>query len=115
MLSLVGATFSPQFHGLGTGRADSGLHGISDQVKLLVASIQYGVRYSEDFRLNSPIAFMNRLVNEGQAGNARPIGRDYILVEKSEGVAAIDHNGIRCRRKEPPLTEAIMVKQWRNA
>jgi hypothetical protein len=41
-------TFSPQFHGLRTGRADNELVGISDQVKLLVASIQYGVRYSED-------------------------------------------------------------------
>lgn len=90
-------TFSPQFHGLGTGRADSGLHGISDQVKLLVASIQYGVRYSEDFRLNSPIAFMNRLVNEGKAGDASPIGRDYILVEKFGILRTVPTNGDRYR------------------
>jgi len=90
-------TFSPQFHGLGTGRTDSGLHGISDQVKLLVASIQYGVRYSEDFRLNSPIAFMNRLVNEGQAGNATPIGRDYILVEKFGILRTVPTSGNRHR------------------
>lgn len=90
-------TFSPQFNGLGTGRENLDLAGISDQVKLLIASIQYGVRYSEDFRLNSPLAFMNRLVNAGTAGNATPIGRDYVLVEKHGILRTVATTGDRAR------------------
>lgn len=76
--------FSPQFHGLNTGRPNPGLEGISDQVKILVASIQYGMRFS-DWTLHSPVAFLTAMVNNGTAGGingATPIGRDYVLVEK---------------------------------
>ncbi|MFD6694202.1 hypothetical protein ACIBSS_22625 [Micromonospora aurantiaca] len=90
-------TFSPQFDGLGAGRATTELAGISDQVKLLVASIQYGVRYSEDFRLDAPLAFMNKLVNTGEAGDATPIGRDYILVEKYGILRTVPTTGSRAR------------------
>ncbi|GAB3852177.1 hypothetical protein ACFPIJ_54035 [Dactylosporangium cerinum] len=90
-------TFSAQFDGLGAGRVNPELAGISDQVKLLVASIQYGVRYSEDFRLDAPLAFMNKLVNTGTAGNATPIGRDYILVEKYGILRTVPTTGSRAR------------------
>lgn len=90
-------TFSPQFHGLGTGRVNLELAGISDQVKVLIASIQYGVRYSEDFRLNAPLAFMNKLVNSGTAGDATPIGRDYVLVEKYGILRTVPTTGDRAR------------------
>ncbi len=90
-------TFSPQFHGLRAGPADNQLMGISDQVKILVASIQYGVRYSEDFRLSAPLAFMNKLVNTGTAGNATPIGRDYVLVEKYGILRTVPTTGNRAR------------------
>lgn len=90
-------TFSPQFHGLGAGPVNHQLIGISDQVKVLVASIQYGVRYSEDFRLSAPLAFMNKLVNTGTAGNATPIGRDYVLVEKYGILRTVPTTGNRAR------------------
>lgn len=90
-------TFSPQFDGLGAGRVDFELAGISDHVKLLIASIQYGVRYSEDFRINSPLAFMNKLVDTGTAGNATPIGRDYILIEKYGILRTVPTTGNRAR------------------
>lgn len=51
-------------------------------MKLFVASIEYGIRYSEDFRLNRPIRFLEKLVDTGTAGDATPIGRDYILLER---------------------------------
>ena len=47
-------TFSPFFYGYKAGPAPADLLDTSDQVKLFVASIQYGARYSEDFRLHSP-------------------------------------------------------------
>jgi hypothetical protein len=40
---------------------------------------------------------MNRLVNEGQAGNATPIGRDYILVEKFGILRTVPTSGDRHR------------------
>lgn len=52
----------------------------SEQVKLFIASITYGVHYSEDFRLHSPIRFVEKLVNTGEAGSAKPILRDYVLL-----------------------------------
>jgi hypothetical protein len=70
---------------------------ISDQVKLFVASIEYGVRYSEDFRLERPIAFVNRLLSEGTAGNATPVGRDYILLERQGIVTTEPTSGTKAR------------------
>ena len=90
-------TFSPQFHGLGVGPADSQLLGISDQVKLLIASMQYGMRYSEDFKLFSPLAFLNRLADHGTAGDATPIGRDYVLVEKFGILRTVPTSGTKHR------------------
>jgi hypothetical protein len=82
-------TFSPHFYGYRAGPADAGLLDTSDQVKLFVASIQYGIGYSEDFKLNRPIAFLNKLLNTGTAGDATPIMRDYVLVER-QGILAVE-------------------------
>jgi hypothetical protein len=82
-------TFSPLFYGYRAGPAPADLLDTSDQVKLFVASIQYGVRYSEDFRLHSPIRFLDRLLREGVAGDATPIVRDYVLVER-QGILAVE-------------------------
>ena len=82
-------TFAPLFHGYQAGPADIALLDTSDQVKLFVASIQYGVRYSEDFKLHSPILFLEHLLRNGVAGNATPIRRDYILVER-QGILAVE-------------------------
>jgi hypothetical protein len=82
-------TFAPLFHGYQAGPADVALLDTSDQVKLFVASIQYGARYSEDFKLHSPIRFLERLLRDGVAGNATPIRSDYILVER-QGILAVE-------------------------
>jgi hypothetical protein len=82
-------TFSPHFYGYRAGPAEAGLLDTSDQVKLFVASIQFGIGYSEDFRLNRPIAFLNKLLNTGSAGDATPIMRDYVLVER-QGILAVE-------------------------
>jgi hypothetical protein len=81
--------FSPHFHGYRAGPQVASIDDYSDQVKLFVASITYGVNYSEDFRLHSPIAFVEKLVSQGEAGNARPILRDYILLEK-QGILGVE-------------------------
>lgn len=82
-------TFAPLFYGYRAGPADVDLLDTSDQVKLFVASIQYGTRYSEDFKLHSPIEFLERLLRDGVAGNATPIRRDYVLVER-QGILAVE-------------------------
>lgn len=82
-------TFAPLFYGYQAGPADVALLDTSDQVKLFVASIQYGTRYSEDFRLRNPILFLERLLRDGIAGDATPIRRDYTLVER-QGILAVE-------------------------
>lgn len=82
-------TFSPLFQGYRAGPADTALLDTSDQVKLFVASIRYGTRYSEDFKLSSPIRFLEKLLRDGTAGDATPIMRDYILVER-QGILAVE-------------------------
>lgn len=82
-------TFAPLFYGYQTGPADVSLLDTSDQVKLFVASIQYGTQYSEDFKLHSPILFLDSLLRKGVAGNATPIRRDYTLVER-QGILAVE-------------------------
>jgi hypothetical protein len=81
--------FSPQFYGFQAGPASPLLIDTADQVKLMVASMEYGLRYSEDFRLRNPIAFLDKLLHTGSAGDATPIGRDYVLLEK-QGIVSTE-------------------------
>src|ERR1700719_2500418 len=81
-------TFSPHFYGYRAGASNDELLDTSDQVKLFVASIQYGVGYSQDFKLHSPIRFLEKLLDTGTAGDATPIMRDYMLVER-QGILAV--------------------------
>ena len=90
-------TFSPNVYGFRARPQHLDALDISDQVKLFVASIEYGVRYSEDFRLDRPIAFVNRLLNDGTAGNATPVGRDYILLERQGIVTTEQTSGTKAR------------------
>lgn len=83
--------FSPQFYGYRTGPQLSLIADPADQVKLFVASITYGVHHSIDFRLHSPLAFVRALLRNGEAGNATPIARDYVLLEK-QGIVAVKLN-----------------------
>lgn len=81
--------FSPHFYGYRAGSQPSMIEDTADQVKLFVASIGYGVHHSADFRLHSPLAFVDRLLREGEAGNATPILRDYILLER-QGIVSVE-------------------------
>jgi hypothetical protein len=81
-------TFSPHFYGCRAGRQPSVIADHSDQVKLFVASISYGVHHSADARLRAPEQFVQRLLRDGEAGDASPILRDYALLEK-QGIVDI--------------------------
>src|SRR5207249_609388 len=85
-------TFSPHFYGYHAGRQPALLQDDADQVKLFVASMSYGVHHSVDFRLRSPLAFVRRLLNAGEAGDATPIMRDYVLLEK-QGIVSVRTTG----------------------
>ncbi len=81
--------FSPHLYGYRAGAQPALLADHADQVKLFVASIGYGVNYSVDFRLNAPIAFVEKLLREGEAGAATPILRDYGLLER-HGIVTVE-------------------------
>lgn len=81
--------FSPHFYGYRAGPQPQLIEDASDQVKLFVASIAYGVQHSSDFRLHSPMQFVQRLYDEGEAGLATPILRDYILLER-QGIVSVE-------------------------
>jgi hypothetical protein len=56
-------------------------------IKLFLASIGFGERYSKISRLGDvgrekTINFVKRLIREGEAGDATPIGIDYIMLEE---------------------------------
>lgn len=81
-------TFSPHFYGYRAGDSVSMIGDHADQVKLFVASIAYGTHHSVDFRLRSPQQFVRKLLREGEAGDAKPILRDYPLLEK-QGIVVV--------------------------
>lgn len=81
--------FSPHFYGYKAGTQPALLTDPADQVRLFVASISYGVHHSIDFRLHSPQVFVEKLLRDGEAGNATPILRDYVLLEK-QGIVSVE-------------------------
>jgi hypothetical protein len=80
--------FSPHFYGYRTGTQPALIIDPADHVRLFIASMAYGVNYSEDFRLYAPLAFVRKLLREGEAGDATPILRDYVLLER-QGIVAV--------------------------
>lgn len=102
-------SFTPHFHGYRAGPAPRVSLDTSDMVKLFIASMQYAVRYSEDFKLRDPLRFIDVLLDCGTAGNATPIGRDYVLLEQQGIVETIPTVGDKARfilRKEDVVREA---------
>ncbi|HSH78238.1 MAG TPA: hypothetical protein VLA19_06870 [Herpetosiphonaceae bacterium] len=81
--------FSPHFYGYRAGPQPVLLEDHADQVKLFVASIGYGVHHSVDFRLHSPLDFVRKLLQTGEAGDATPILRDYGLLER-QGIVTVE-------------------------
>ena len=54
----------------------------SGHVKLTIGSMVYARDFAQ-FRLYSPAAFLNKLIREGEAGDASAISTDYIMLEKA--------------------------------
>ena len=54
----------------------------SGHVKLIISSMVYAREFASS-RLYSPVAFLNRLIREGEAGDASAISSDYIMLEKA--------------------------------
>jgi hypothetical protein len=52
----------------------------SGHVRQLVGSMIYAATYAK-IRLWSPVAFVRKLIREGEAGDASPIGTDYPMLE----------------------------------
>lgn len=56
------------------------LHDVSGNIRQLVGSMIYAATYPR-YKLNSPAAFVYRLLRDGEAGDASPIGTDYPMLE----------------------------------
>lgn len=56
------------------------LHDVSGNVRQLVGSMVYAATYPL-YKLRSPAAFVYRLLADGEAGDASPIGTDYPMLE----------------------------------
>jgi hypothetical protein len=54
----------------------------SGQVRQLVGSMIYAATFAA-YRLRNPAAFLNRLIQDGEAGNVSSIGTDYPMLEKA--------------------------------
>lgn len=106
--------FSPQFYGYRAGMQPIRLADDSDHVKLFVASISYGVHHSVDFRLHSPLLFVRKLLDEGEAGGSTPILRDYPLLEK-HGIVTVEERtqgrGTFVLQKRDIVEQAVDVLQ----
>jgi hypothetical protein len=73
--------FTPRFRGFGVSRDD--VPDVLDQVKLVVASFAFSTRYASN-KLRDPDLFLRRLIEDGTAGNAPPIGTDYGAMERQK-------------------------------
>jgi len=73
--------FTPRFRGFGVSRDD--VPDVLDQVKLVVASFAFSTRFAS-YKLSDPDRFITRLIDDGYAGNASPIGTDYGAMERQK-------------------------------
>jgi hypothetical protein len=73
--------FTPRFRGFGVSRDD--VPDVLDQVKLVVASFAFSTRFASN-KLRDPELFLRRLIEDGYAGNASPIGTDYGAMERQK-------------------------------
>lgn len=73
--------FTPRFRGFGVSRDD--VPDVLDQVKLVVASFAFSTRFAS-YKLTDPDRFISRLIEDGVAGNASPIGTDYGAMERQK-------------------------------
>lgn len=67
----------------GVGRGDPSGH-----VRQLVGSMVYAATFAR-FRLDNPAVFVRRLIRDGEAGDASPIGTDYPMLETA-GIVRVE-------------------------
>lgn len=106
--------FCPHFYGFHGSSELTRIEDSTDQVKLFVASIVYGSKFSIDFRLKSPIAFVGSLLRNNEAGSATPILRDYLLLER-QGIIKVEERvpgrGTFVLQKRDVVQRALQVLQ----
>jgi hypothetical protein len=73
--------FTPRFKGFGVARDD--VPDVLDQIRLVIASFAFAAHYAQ-YRLRSPEAFLESLIDKGYAGSATPIATDYGALEKQK-------------------------------
>lgn len=76
--------FTPRLRGFGIGKDDIGDD--LDQIRLVIASFAFAHHHALN-KLDDPVAFLSRLIEEGRAGSASPIATDYGALEKQQIVS----------------------------
>lgn len=74
-------SFTPRLRGFGIAKDD--LPDELDQVRLVIASLSFAQHHATN-RLADPVSFLNKLIDKGVAGSARPIATDYGALEKQQ-------------------------------
>jgi hypothetical protein len=78
-------SFTPRMRGFGVAKDD--LPDELDQIRLVIASFQFAKHHATPTRLEDPVGFLTRLIDDGVAGRAQPIATDYGALEKQQIVA----------------------------
>jgi hypothetical protein len=79
-------SFTPRMRGFGVAKDD--VPDDLDQIRLVIASFQFAKYHATPTRLDNPVGFLTRLIEDGTAGRAAPIGTDYSALEKQQIVAS---------------------------
>lgn len=74
-------SFTPRLKGFGVTKDD--LPDELDQIRLVIASFSFAQHHATN-RLSDPVSFINALIENGAAGNAKPIATDYGALEKQQ-------------------------------
>ena len=81
---------------------------VSGHVRQLVGSMVYATTFAK-YKLYSPSAFVRRLISDGEAGDASPIGTDYPMLETGGIVRVVP--GSREGRFKLQLLQADVAEQ----
>jgi hypothetical protein len=76
--------FTPRMRGFGIAKDD--VPDELDQIHLVIASFSFAHHHAAN-RLDDPISFLDKLIDNGTAGSAQPIATDYGALEKQQIVA----------------------------
>jgi hypothetical protein len=77
-------SFTPRMRGYGVAKDE--IPDELDQIRLVIASFSFAKHHATN-RLDDPVSFLSRLIEDGRAGRARPIATDYGALEKQQIVS----------------------------